>query len=124
MAPNGQPAGTNSIRLTLGDCVLEENWTGSQGGYGRSLNAWDSQRKVWHQTWVDSQGTVLLLDGGPEGTDMVLRGETMGQGGAKVLDRITWQPRSHDEVRQLWEVSNDGGRTWTVAFDGRYLRRK
>jgi hypothetical protein len=23
-------------------------------------------------------------------------------------------------VRQLWESSSDGGRTWTVAFDGIY----
>jgi len=25
-------------------------------------------------------------------------------------------------VRQLWESSSDGGRTWTVLFDGHYVR--
>jgi len=27
-------------------------------------------------------------------------------------------------VRQLWELSNDAGATWTVLFDGRYVRAR
>jgi hypothetical protein len=26
-------------------------------------------------------------------------------------------------VRQVWESSTDGGKTWTVAFDGTYTAR-
>lgn len=26
-------------------------------------------------------------------------------------------------VRQFWEVAKDGGKTWTVVFDGRYTRK-
>jgi hypothetical protein len=36
--------------------------------------------------------------------------------------RITWTTDG-DEVRQLWETSSDDGKTWTIAFDGRYRRR-
>jgi hypothetical protein len=27
-----------------------------------------------------------------------------------------------DRVRQLWEISEDGGVTWSTLFDGRYSR--
>lgn len=40
-----------------------------------------------------------------------------------VLNRITWNPTAPGRVRQLWETSTDGGATWTVAFDGRYIKR-
>ena len=36
--------------------------------------------------------------------------------------RITWTPASDGSVRQLWELSSDAGKTWTVLFDGRYVR--
>ena len=38
--------------------------------------------------------------------------------------RITWTRDDEGaEVRQVWETSTDDGKTWTVAFDGRYQRR-
>jgi hypothetical protein len=39
-----------------------------------------------------------------------------------VQQRITWTPMADGSVRQLWESSIDGGRTWAVLFDGRYVR--
>ena len=45
--------------------------------------------------------------------------ETSAAGGA-ALQRITWTPLEGGVVRQLWETSKDGGRTWAVVFDGRY----
>jgi hypothetical protein len=38
------------------------------------------------------------------------------------MERISWTPLPRGDVRQLWERSADGGRTWTVIFDGRYSR--
>ena len=49
-------------------------------------------------------------------------GTTTGSGGEAVLNRITWTPFTADSVQQLWETSTDEGATWTVAFDGRYVR--
>jgi hypothetical protein len=37
---------------------------------------YDAARQVWHQTWVDSSGTLLLLEGGLRGKSMVLEGQT------------------------------------------------
>jgi hypothetical protein len=73
---------------------------------------------------MDSTGGVLLLDGGMRDGAMVLEG--WGVGNDDDLDRvdrqrITWT-RDYEgaAIRQLWETSTDDGKTWTVAFDGRY----
>ena len=65
---------------------------------------------------------ILIFVGGK----MVLTGSRPpAQAGAMdVVHRITWEKKSDDEVRQLWESSPDGGQTWSVVFDGKYVRRK
>ena len=86
------------------------------GVEGHSLNAWDAERACWHQTWLDSGGGVLLLDGGVVDGAMVLEGVD-----ADARQRITWAVEG-DGGRQLWESSTDDGQSWSVAFDGRYRR--
>ena len=120
-APDGRVVGMNRITSALGGCALQEQWRGKSGMSGTSLNAWDAARGVWHQTWMDSSGSVLMLDGDFHDGKMVLAGRTPLAGGKTREERITWTPVSVTEVRQLWEQSVDGGRTWTIAFDGRYL---
>jgi hypothetical protein len=48
--------------------------------------------------------------------------DTTSAGGA-ALQRITWSQLPGGKVRQLWEASKDGGKTWTVVFDGTYTRK-
>lgn len=115
--PEGQPVGRNSITPLAGTGALAEHWLGHGGVEGWSLSSWDAARDCWHQTWVDSTGGVLLLDGGLRNGSMVLSGESEAE-----LQRITWTPVD-GQVRQQWEVSSDGGETWRTAFDGRYSRR-
>lgn len=55
---------------------------------------------------------------------MVMTSDALpGRAGAPTLQRITWSVEPGGSVRQLWESSTDGGTTWTVAFDGRYVRK-
>ena len=115
--PDGKHAGDNTIEAILDGCALQESWQGASGGRGFSYNAWDKDRQVWHQTWVDKQGNLLLLEGRFAAGQMVLSGV---QG--KALNRITWEPRKDGTVRQLWETSADQGKTWQTAFDGLYRR--
>jgi hypothetical protein len=121
--PAGQVAGHNRIEAILGGCALQESWTGAQGGFsGYSYNSWNPMTKGWHQTWVDVSGTLLLLDGGLVDGKMVMRGESAGPSG-KAVNEITWEPLPGGKVRQVWRVSNDAGKTWTVAFDGTYTKK-
>ncbi len=120
--PKGKLAGTNRIDKEYGGCVLHERYDTGRSYRGESLNAYDAGRKLWHQTWVDSSGTLLLLEGGLRDGSMVLAGETIGPLGKPVKQRITWTPNADGSVRQLWESTDATGR-WTVVFDGRYTRR-
>ena len=107
----------------LGTGALAEHWHGAGGYEGRSLNAYDATRGHWHQTWLDSTGGVLMLDGGLVDGAMVLEGLAPGEDpSAMLLQRITWTPEDGG-VRQHWQSSADDGGTWVTVFDGRYRRR-
>lgn len=123
--PEGRLLGRNTITSLFGNGMVHEQWHGNGGLEGRSINGYDASRGCWHQTWMDSSGGVLLLDGGLRDGAMVMEG--WGPGGDDGLDpvdrqRITWTPED-DGLRQLWETSSDDGKTWEVAFDGHYRPR-
>src|ERR1700761_4900035 len=114
--PAGKVAGHNHVTKEYGGCVLQEHWTGAGGSLGSSFNIYDPVRKVWHQTWVDNGGTLLEIEGGLKAGSMVMTGEQLQADGTKLLNRITWTPKD-GKVRQHWETSVDGGKTWATAFD-------
>jgi hypothetical protein len=120
--PKGKLAGTNKITSEYGGCVIHEHYQTGRGYSGESLNIYDASRKVWHQSWVDSSGLLLLLEGGLRDGKMVLEGETVGSDGKITKQRITWTPNSDGSVRQLWESTDPTGH-WVVAFDGQYTRK-
>jgi dihydroorotase/N-acyl-D-amino-acid deacylase len=124
-AANGPLAGHSTVSVMLGECVLLEHYTTPSGYEGQSLNIFDASRGVWHQTWTDNGGLLLVLEGGYEGDRMVMQGETVGPDGTVTLNRISWSRigGSPDRVRQHWEVSTDAGTTWSTGFDGHYLRQ-
>jgi hypothetical protein len=120
--PDGKRAGVNSIRRVHGGCVLEESWHGASGSTGSSFNIYTPSTNQWHQTWVDSDGLLLRLDGSFDGA-MRLAGETTGRDGVRTSHRLTWTPQDGGRLRQLWESSADG-KPWTVVFDGTYVRKR
>ncbi len=122
-SPDGKTAGTSRIERVAGGAGLLENWSGAGGFMGKSLNTYQAEKKAWRQFWVGSDGGVLELAGGIVQGRMVLAGEQAGPGG-RIAQRITWTPNAGGTVRQLWEQSSDGGKTWTTVFDGLYRPRK
>ena len=124
--PDGKPAGTSKIELVSRGAALLENWTGypaPAGGEGKSLNAYNRGKKQWQQYWVGHGGGVLELSGGIVNGNMVLTGEHDVRG-RHIMEKITWTPNPDGSVRQHWEQSTDGGKTWTDAFDGLYRKKK
>jgi len=123
--PDGKPAGTNDVTTLYGGCILQEHWQGAKGSVGTSFNLYDAPRGVWHQTWVDGEAGLLVLEGGLEGKDMVLRGHRPSHQdpSVEVLHEIRWTPLADGRVRQHWQVSKDEGATWTTVFDGYYSRK-
>jgi len=120
---NGQFAGQNRIEPTLGGCALHESWAGAKGSRGHSYNVYDAARGVWHQTWIDSSGGLLVLEGAFKDGKMVLEGSQQQADGSAQLNRITWTPLADGRVRQRWDSTSDGGKTWQTQFDGIYAKR-
>jgi len=118
--PDGKHVGTNRIAKEYDGCVIHERYTSVLAFKGESLNTYDAGRGVWHQTWVDNAGTLLVLEGGMHDGSMVLEG-TVTKDGTTTRHRITWTPGEDGSVRQLWE-SQDAGGSWSTVFDGRYTR--
>ena len=120
--PDGELAGGNHIERGYDGCVIHERYVGAAGRYrGESLNIYDAVRGVWHQTWVDTTGQLLLLQGGLRDGRMVLEGRTTLDGGKIRRQRITWTPNADGSVRQRWEAA-DGDAEWRTLFKGLYRR--
>jgi hypothetical protein len=117
--PEGGVVGHNRISPLFDGRALREDWSGAGGVEGTSLNCYSAQNGRWHQTWVDSDGDLLLLDGGMRDGAMVMEGMV-----GETHQRITWTPtRDGAGLRQLWETSEDGV-AWQTVFDGRYSRMR
>jgi len=120
-SPDGKPAGKSRIEKVGADWGVLENWTGAGGGSGKSLNTWFPEKKRWQQFWVGNGGALELSGGLNAQGEMVLESANRAEGGT--FDRITWTPNADGSVRQLWQQSADGGKTWTTAFDGIYRKK-
>lgn len=124
VGPKGDAAGTNRITRELDGCALEESWTDVAGGRGRSLNTYDAVTGEWNQLWMDPSGLNLRLTGKRSGATLTESGtRAKSFGGPAVFERISWTPAGTDRVRQMWEASEDSGKTWSTAFDGTYERK-
>jgi hypothetical protein len=115
-------AGDNTITLEQGGCVLVEKWRGARGGTGQSLNYYDPVARAWKQRWV-GLGLILEMQGGLRDGAMVLEGPLhYVREQRTTLLRGTWSRLADGRVRQLFEESEDQGRTWKTWFDGSYAR--
>lgn len=119
----GKLAGANSVQKILGGCVIQENWTDALGNSGKSFNTYNPYKKKWQQNWVDDRGSVLEFTGEAKDGVMAYQAELPASGGSKLIYRMTFTKLSENRVRQLWEQSTDGGKTWQPLFDGDYQRK-
>jgi len=121
--PEGQVVGHNTIKVLLDGCLLLEDWSGLGGSKGISINYFDHRDNSWTQTYRDNTGNIGTwpnLIGALNDGAMVLESAP----GATPMSRWIWTKISDDKVRQMAEVSNDEGETWTVVWDSFYIRQK
>jgi tetratricopeptide (TPR) repeat protein len=121
--PQGQKAGTNSVQLFSDGCGLLENWTSAIAGDGKSINFYDSGTNKWYQSWIGTGGGALRYAGNFREGAMRFEGETIANG-KKTLQKLTFFKLDESTVRQLFEASNDDGKTWTITYDLKYVKRK
>jgi len=118
--------GTNRIERALGGCAIFEHWTDAAGREGKSL-FYVAPGRGWQQVWVTATPGAIkekaIVPGAPEGS-VRFQGEVTTSTGAQVLDRTTLTPLDGGAVRQLIEVSSDGGVSWRPTFDAVYRPRR
>jgi hypothetical protein len=120
--------GANRIEAILRGCAVVETWRDVDGGEGRSLFYFVPATATWTQVWVTDQAT---RPGGVKEKRLVkdhaggvrFQGAIPLPGGGTYLDRTTLTANADGSVRQLIEISKDDGRTWTTAFDARYVKK-
>jgi len=123
--PQGQQIGSNEIEKILNGCVLFENWTSARSGYfGKSFNYFDPSIGKWRQNWVDAAGGIVWYEGEVKDGAMHFTGENIPMTGAKQLARVTLTPLSEGRVHHVIEQSTDEGKTWSVFFDGMYVKKE
>ena len=118
-----QKMGFNDIHPILEHCVLSENWTATRGGEGKSSNFFDTNLGKWRQIWMADSGGPLDYTGEFRDGAMRFAGWTRDAKGNRVEQKLTFFAIAPDTVRQLFEASTDGGKTWASTFDGRYVKR-
>ena len=117
-------AGNNIIVKQQNGCLIIENWTGSQGSTGISMNYYDGTKDKWVQHWVSADGTTINIEGGIVDGSMVLVGKIYYANVQenKIRDfKGTWTPLENAVVRQFFEESIDSGQTWKPWFEGFYF---
>ena len=121
--PLGQKAGTSVIQQFAEGCGVLENWTGSLGGSGKSINFYDPATERWYQYWMGANGSPARYEGVYKEGAMRYEGERLS-GASKIRTRLTFFNLDANTVRQLAEQSTDDGKTWTTTYDFKYVRRK
>lgn len=120
---NGQPAGHNVITKVLGGFAIEERWTSAGGGKGQSLFTFNAKEGTWRQLWIDDKGWVVDGIGVPIENGIRFEGMSLYPSGSKSKMRTTLSKNADGSVRQFIETEGPDG-TWTVGFDGKYVRVK
>lgn len=121
----GRKDGTSIIQRFAGGCGILENWTNASGGGGggKSVNFYDPTAGKWFQYWIGADGNPSRFSGVYRDGAIRYEAEPFTQNGKKVITRMTFFNIDANTVRQLVERSDDEGKTWTVNYDYKYVRR-
>ena len=121
---NTPMAGTNNITKHQKGCLILENWTGSKGSTGTSMNYYDGTIDKWVQHWVSADGTTINIEGNIVDGSMVLVGKIyyVNAKENQIRDfKGTWTALENGVVRQFFEESIDSGKSWVAWFEGFYF---
>jgi tetratricopeptide (TPR) repeat protein len=122
--PQGQKVGTSAVQQISAGCGVLENWRDAFGNEGKSINFYDSNTQKWYQYWIGASGGPLRLSGTYQDGALKYEGEPSTVNGATSLSRMTFFNLDTNTVRQFAEQTADGGKTWTVTVDFKYVRTK
>ncbi len=121
-----EKSGSNHVINLFDGCIIEENFNGNPGNNleGKSFSVYNSNEKVWKQTWVDNYGAYLDFTGNFGNGKMILSHQTITPKGENVQQRMVYYNISKNDFDWNWESSSDNGKTWDLKWKIHYSRKK
>ena len=126
VSETGSAATEAESSITLHDqgCVILEYWRPFQGASGHSINGYDSDAKLWRQTWIDATGRITAYGGAMrDGTLYLDNLSPPAMGAAAGKRRMNFRAVNANTVRQWGESFDEKSGKWSVAWDLTYHRR-
>lgn len=117
--------GINTIYKVMDGCAVQENFESKKIAYsGKSWSMYNTQLKLWQQTWIDNQGGFIYLTGKFEDGVMTLKTEPSKlPNGKELVYRMVFHNIAKDSFDWEWESSKDNGATWTSGWHIHYKRK-
>jgi tetratricopeptide (TPR) repeat protein len=115
--------GHSLVQSVSGGCSLLENWNATTANNGKSLNYYDVNANAWEQDWVGSGGGAQRYTNGEYKNGAMHFIYESISGGQKTIGNFLFYNIDKNTVRQYQDMSTDGGKTYTVAYDLTYIRK-
>lgn len=115
-----------TIDSRLGGCTLTEMWTTPAGskGNGLGLMTYSTLLKSWHYHWAADTGSTTVFTGSLRGPgNMLYVTEKPLPDGRKRARHWTLVKQPDGSVRELSVGSDDGGKTWTIEYDLKWVKK-
>ncbi|RDY59315.1 hypothetical protein [Flagellimonas nanhaiensis] len=121
--------GVNHIEKVLDGTVIQENFEilkgQSKGFKGTSISVFQTGTKEWKQSWADNQGGFYCFTGDLKGDKKTFQTATIEtKDGKKITQRMVFYQITQDSMTWDWELSNDGGESWTLNWRINYKRKE
>ncbi|UKN03652.1 hypothetical protein K6119_09015 [Paracrocinitomix mangrovi] len=113
----------NKVEKTLDGKVIQENFRDSVNHfYGTSVSVLSATDSLWHQTWVDNKGGYLELVGTVNKDLRVFQTRGEVKNNKIVMKRMLFYNITPNSFTWDWEISTDGGKTWKLNWQIKYIR--
>lgn len=122
----GEGKGINELKWIYGGKVLQENFQihegQSKGFVGGSLSVFQPQTNTWRQAWADAQGGYYDFIGDFDGDKRIFKTHPREVNGSMIIQRMVFYDVKADSFTWDWELSQDGGESWSLNWRISYTR--
>ncbi|MDT7831675.1 hypothetical protein RQM59_04745 [Flavobacteriaceae bacterium S356] len=103
---------------------FEEVWIGAGGSFSKAWRAWDGRTQQWGFAWISVDGLFQTWEGKKVNEIWYMYKTFVLDNGKKVLSRQAFIPSGKGVLIRTSEHSTDQGKTWTLRFKEKYVKRR
>lgn len=112
--------GLNVIDRILDGKVIRETFeltSGQNKGFkGTSISVFQPRLNRWKQGWADNSGGYFDFEGTFEGNKRIFKTRVVERGNQRIQQRMVFYDIKADAFTWDWELSTDGGSTWSLSW--------